>query len=428
MICCYLLVLYQEIFSEDDIIKDCVVLLLRSIPPRDPNQLRRSEPEISGQIEEDEEPHLRHLLLLLLLLFSSLLNSTWNIVFMSSSPSTPTADLQVVRKKPRQIPRRQPLSCLPCRLHKLRCDRQIPCSTCTRYSREDVCLENPAPAKSRPRVSTTSRTPHATSTKVQRLAERAAAAPDSSNLSGSGNRSLNHQLVDNVHMVSAAEAMSLSRAPAVSNELSPDLRANSDQGVLFPQLLPLLQFSTLDGSNLLNTITLGDHKIQWKRVLVKLVPTRTQSDILLSYFIEHINWLFQTVHIPTFRREYALFWDGKIEEVNLIWMSLLFTIISLSALYIPVDAVELVGLEKDKIRKYAHIWHHASLQALQAGDYESKPTLTQLQTFSITQLYWYATNNIEILNSYDPSHLRIGLLFSNSSTAGWDRLFEMLRL
>lgn len=229
-------------------------------------------------------------------------------------------------------------------------------------------------------------------------------------------------------MVSAAEAMSLSRAPAVSNELSPDLRANSDQGVLFPQLLPLLQFSTLDGSNLLNTITLGDHKIQWKRVLVKLVPTRTQSDILLSYFIEHINWLFQTVHIPTFRREYALFWDGKIEEVNLIWMSLLFTIISLSALYIPVDAVELVGLEKDKIRKYAHIWHHASLQALQAGDYESKPTLTQLQTFSITQLYWYATNNIEILNSYDPSHLRIGLLFSNSSTAGWDRLFEMLRL
>lgn len=169
--------------------------------------------------------------------------------------------------------------------------------------------------------------------------------------------------------------------------------------VLFPQRLPILHFADSSASSLLDSLIVADQDLQWKTLLVKLLPTRTQADILLTYFIEHINWIFQTVHIPTFRREYSHLWEGEVEEADLIWLSLLFTIISLSALYIPIDAVELVGLPRDSIRRYAHVWHHASLQALQAGKYEARPTLTQLQTFSVTQLYWFATNNIETLNS-----------------------------
>jgi hypothetical protein len=41
----------------------------------------------------------------------------------------------------------------------------------------------------------------------------------------------------------------------------------------------------------------------------------------------------------------------------------------------------------------------SSRRALRAGDFEARPCLTQLQTFSVTQLYWYATNDIETLNS-----------------------------
>ena len=216
-------------------------------------------------------------------------------------------------------------------------------------------------------------------------------------------------LVDNFHMASAAAwAMSQNEASTSDGHVSAT-NATKNAAVLFPQTLPLLQFSHLDESILLDIINLSEQKFRWKTLLVKLLPTRTQSDILLSYFIENVNWLFQTVHIPTFRKEYAGFWDGRIEDVDLVWMSLLFTIISLSALYIPVDAVELAGLQRDSVRRYAHLWHHAALQALQAGEYESKPCLKQLQTFSITQLYWYATNNIEILNSYVPFTLGMDL-------------------
>ncbi|KAI1620036.1 fungal-specific transcription factor domain-containing protein [Exophiala viscosa] len=138
----------------------------------------------------------------------------------------------------------------------------------------------------------------------------------------------------------------------------------------------------------------------------------TRKDILLTYFIEHINWIFQTVHIPTFRKEYSNFWDGEIEKADLVWMSLLFTILSLSALYIPGDVVELVRLQRGSIRRYADTWHHATRQALQAGNFEEKPTLIQLQTFSVTQLYWYATNNIEVLNS------RMGQAIRNAQALG----------
>ncbi|RVX67764.1 hypothetical protein B0A52_07887 [Exophiala mesophila] len=174
---------------------------------------------------------------------------------------------------------------------------------------------------------------------------------------------------------------------------------DTQAAVLFPQVLPLLQIGPLDGLTLLSCQSEVNQKLQWKKFLVKLLPTRTQCDILLTYFVEHINWVFQTVHIPSFRKEYSQFWDGSVDEVNLIWLSLLFTILSISGLYIPISAIEFVGIQGDSIRKLAHLWHHGSSQALQAGNFETNPCLTQLQTFTITQLYWYATNNIEILNS-----------------------------
>ncbi|OBU01479.1 hypothetical protein VE01_00380 [Pseudogymnoascus verrucosus] len=37
------------------------------------------------------------------------------------------------------------LSCLPCREHKLKCDRQVPCKSCVRSNRVDHCRKHPAP-------------------------------------------------------------------------------------------------------------------------------------------------------------------------------------------------------------------------------------------------------------------------------------------
>lgn len=345
---------------------------------------------------------------------------------MSTPPSTPGIGTVPARKS-RKPPRRQPLSCLPCRQHKLRCDRHIPCGTCSRYRREDVCRLHPAPSKGRSRQQTANPSGAGSLNPNELdLYSRSAAAgkfglSHDAATSTAANRETG-QLVGHIHMESAAQAMTSSLAVQIgsippSQGYSP--ARPTDATILFPQILPLLQLpaATLDPLVLLSTTNRTNQKLHWKRLLVKLLPTRTQSDILFSYFVEHINWIFQTVHIPSFRKQYAQLWDARTEDVDLIWLSLLFTIISLSALYIPINSVEFVGLQGDTVRQQAHLWHYASLQALQAGNYEAKPNLTQLQTFSVTQLYWYATNNIEILNSC-VLRIHIGLLLTDQQSHG----------
>ena len=369
---------------------------------------------------------------------------------MSGAGPSSVSGSPLSRNKPRQAPRRLPLSCLPCRQHKLRCDRQLPCNTCTRYHRADQCLQNPAPARGRKNVEVPRRTNTGANTSAVEVPRRInTGANTSTGVDGIGaiegigaiNRqllispnayqaatniivndgSVDHglppvssegispegdggRLVENVHMEAAVQSMhTIYHLDTISNRHDDAAGAfqsvNHAPSVLFPQVLPLFQFANLGSNSILDMVAADDQKGQWKKTLVKFLPTRTQSDILLTYFIEHINWIFQTVHIPSFRKEYSKFWDGEIEKADLIWMSLLFTILSLSALYIPGDVVELVGLQRRSIRRYANTWHHASCQALQAGKFEERPTLIQLQTFSVTQLYWYATNNIEALNS-----------------------------
>uniref|UniRef100_A0A0B7JZC1 Uncharacterized protein n=1 Tax=Bionectria ochroleuca TaxID=29856 RepID=A0A0B7JZC1_BIOOC len=153
----------------------------------------------------------------------------------------------------------------------------------------------------------------------------------------------------------------------------------------------------------------------YRQQLSATLPSRSQCDLLANYYLEHVNWIFQTIHVPSFRRDYAIFWDTGIDQADLIWLSLLFTVISVSALYVPLESIEVVGCPKDSIRHLAHIWHLSSRRALRAGDFEARPCLTQLQTFSVTQLYWYATNDIETLNSH------LGQAVRNAQAIGLDK-------
>jgi hypothetical protein len=42
------------------------------------------------------------------------------------------------------------LSCKACRLSKLKCDRELPCSQCVKKAREDLCVYAPKPEKRKP--------------------------------------------------------------------------------------------------------------------------------------------------------------------------------------------------------------------------------------------------------------------------------------
>lgn len=136
----------------------------------------------------------------------------------------------------------------------------------------------------------------------------------------------------------------------------------------------------------------------WKSQLMNILPSQGQCNYLINYYLENINWCFHAMHVPSFQRRYTT-WPFEAKDTDLIWLALVFTIISTTALMISVGAFETIGLELCRARQLARVWHLASRQALHAGEFESKPCLMQLQVFLVTQLYRLETKNVEELKS-----------------------------
>ena len=347
------------------------------------------------------------------------------------------------------------LSCLPCREHKLKCDRQVPCQSCVRSNRVDHCRKHPAPIRRNgagrltarraaamhpsssaqspqsrdqnrnqgqiqsqnqdqdidPRISRNQTLPSPTSSYQENSLDAARSSVSSSHgqqavdsryqntfLPGT---TLNHTSRYPVKRVSTVH---MTNVYGLLNGRNPPPHFRSSTRASIPVLTPFSSAHPTSLPGVLDSTSRGisdedDHELIWKRHLCSFLPTQSQCDLLTCYYYENINWIFQSIHIPSFRKDYAQFWNSDVDSVDLIWMSLLYTILSISGLYIPLETAKVVGFESSKVRSLAHKWHSASRQALHAGGFEARPCITQLQTFSITQLYWYATNNIEILNS-----------------------------
>lgn len=88
---------------------------------------------------------------------------------------------------------------------------------------------------------------------------------------------------------------------------------------------------------------------QWRMQLVEILPTQTQCDFLTSYFFENINWIYQVLHVPTFCKAYQSFWNSAVADIDLIWLSLLYTVNSISALCLPCQLAEAMSFEAGKM-------------------------------------------------------------------------------
>lgn len=322
---------------------------------------------------------------------------------------------------------RRTLSCLPCRQHKLRCDRHVPCNTCSRYRREDQCRQHPAPSAVLEATTPDSRRSryliaagpaaiqshdqnerHPRRKSLQELG--AEDSPDSRGSDSAKRQCLEYmpkqKSIGGVQMARFAEhwrQLMPSSASVQQNIYSLNPPGYAPPVLLIPQDFCISTPSSPHQSPpSIDQIPRDpmDTKLFWKTQLAAVLPTQNQCDLLLCYYMENSNWLYQAVHVPSFRRQYSEFWATNVDDIDLIWLSLLFTIISISALHIPFELVEAIGFEQSTIRNLAHKWHSASRQALYAGEFESKPNLMQLQTFLVTQLYWLSTKNIEVMNSY----------------------------
>lgn len=138
-------------------------------------------------------------------------------------------------------------------------------------------------------------------------------------------------------------------------------------------------------------------KLEWQIYLVGSLPSRSQCDLYVSWFLQHINYTYQTIHSSSFNQQYLSFWITPVANVDLIWLSLLYVMITLSTMFIEPMESTVIGVPE--LRESAPSWFKLSRLALHAGEYESFPCLTQLMVFQKSQLYWYATKAIEALNS-----------------------------
>ncbi|KAI5296218.1 hypothetical protein KEM52_005088, partial [Ascosphaera acerosa] len=164
----------------------------------------------------------------------------------------------------------------------------------------------------------------------------------------------------------------------------------------------------------------GSQLLPVPKAQAQVRPTHTlsnlpQCDKLIGHFINHIDIMYHAIHVPTFLSAYQALWSKQVADVDLIWLALLFTIISATALLAPQSHVGALGLEAAKARELAMLWYDACRQSLFVGDYEARPTLTQIQVFLCTQTYWLETKNYEVLNS------QLGQAVRNAQALGIDK-------
>lgn len=303
---------------------------------------------------------------------------------MSASVSAPSQNA-AFRQKKRKAASRRTLSCYLCRKHKLKCDRQIPCQSCIRYQREDQCKDNPAPSASA-RITPRQLPPSIAPGHLPMSPKPGGSDLMLEILSSPTNHSVS-QLLEYCHSNTRLD-------PAYTMMF---LQSRFTLPVLLPRSMPM---SSEARGNLLSQMSRSiGSKLFWKVHLASLLPPRKLCDSLVSYYVENIDLMYHAIHIPSFQQQYDAFWSLNASDIDLIWLALLLTIISLAAFMSPQEYVGVLGMGKFVGRDWAHVWHQASRQALYAGDYELKPTLMQLQVFLCTQIYWLETKQHEILNS-----------------------------
>lgn len=303
-------------------------------------------------------------------------------------------------------------SCLPCREHKVHCNRELPCRSCIRRGREEACRKHPSSAILGISQAATQRTQLRIEPRGAPLANRTPpeaealpidhgdfSVPASSPMGVSGFLLLPGNAPDGQASSPQLQSVeTLLRFNAIT-KLCGARQASSPESEVRPdQSIPPAATRQLDGDAVLSfglEPDAGSMMIQ----LLSLLPSHSQCDVLVSWYYDHGDWVHRALHVPSFRSQYTRFWTLPVLEVDFIWLSLLFVMISVSAQRMPSATCPL-GLHSQRLRQMAHVWFRASEKSLQAGRFESRLTLTQLQTFIVSQLYYFQTNGVEALNSW----------------------------
>ncbi|KAH3011702.1 hypothetical protein KXW60_009434 [Aspergillus fumigatus] len=236
----------------------------------------------------------------------------------NSSSNTPTASKAGPAKR-----NRVPLSCAPCRVRKLRCDRHQPCHNCVMRGSNNLCLYAPRPSR---RQKVTSSAPQSESR---------------------ANSPVLGQLFDGLLYRSGSHwdsVLSELATLSIQNDLHKDTCNH-----------PLGTAPGLDDE------------------LLAVMPSRSAADRLISaFFAPHsfVGPIRYSIHYPTFMKQYEEYWENS-ASATLTWVALLYSIFSLAMKFLP-EAKDDSGMSE----ALGKLYHNKSGQCLE----RIKTNQTTLQT------------------------------------------------
>ncbi|XXH04813.1 peptide transporter ptr2 [Hypoxylon texense] len=267
-------------------------------------------------------------------------------------------------RRPRK--KRIRLSCLECRKKKLSCDRNLPCQRCIRSGRPGRCsfetvveqtpALNPPPGHQEQQIQSL-RAEVAelkallSEVRLTREANRSLETPyttdsfepdqavtSNGETQGSGNLANSNDDVETLEVINDVQFNSeainsednLGHNPThVNNTELSDPKERSPRGFyskhalfkffseiheLFPFIREIVDewFKPLGVNLIKNKSTRRDYGMkspsQKEITLEGLVPPKEDADVLVLFYLDHVEQLHRIVHIPTFKREYANFW------------------------------------------------------------------------------------------------------------------------
>lgn len=297
--------------------------------------------------------------------------------------------------KPSRKRQRVRLSCLECRRRKLSCNRQLPCDRCIRSETPNRCQYETRSGKVINASSDFSALPPdfrrpeaATSTIRERDHERI--------------RKLEHEIVQLRKEMSRQRGSLEGSTPVATTspstqagegEAAADDSRNNAQNMPFPtekgelrfvrfkefrtrflgphsaamamaELTGLSPFMKETADELLRSVKLHSRKDRKRRTEIRerlalepdpqleaLLPTKEESDALVTVYLDTFEQLHRVVHIPTFRREYAKFWEPPETRPpgarRAAFTALVLSIMSISCCLYSHPSIKFIGMMSD---------------------------------------------------------------------------------
>ncbi|KAI1037730.1 hypothetical protein LB503_009635 [Fusarium chuoi] len=288
---------------------------------------------------------------------------------------------------------RSVLACTNCSRRKIKCSKTIPCTACVRQNKAAQCQREPVAVVSRrlvgrSRASTALDDPPLVIVPVQEAAslaqvpptsidEVATVNPTAGSIATSSNETLPH--IDERMIEQLLASLS-----------TPDIRLTNEATAM-------LEFLTHGRRNILNQF-IGRESISTSMTqpVQKWDTFLTVEDVrlLLVLHEKHLTWMHNTVHMPTFLREF----DENILKVECDrnWIALYYALLSQTLCHLDSDYLSSLPQPITVDSKASRVLFDKSREMLYKAEFMDKHKLTSVQTICLL---------VQVAHNFDKSDL-----------------------